>query len=772
MTMTARDLKPHLSHWGAYETSVDEDNNVTVHPFSEDPNPSPMLDNIPNSVRHPTRVTQPMIRAGWLENGPGATDRRGADEFIPVSWEKLNEVLSGELRRVYTDHGPEAVYGGSYGWASSGRFHHAQSQVHRFLNTLGGYVGSVETYSHAAGGALLKHVLCSVELIHLKGTHWTSIIENADLVVCFGGVPLKNVNVTSGGVFQHRVKGYLDMAAEAGLEFACISPLRDDLTDVVDTTWYPISPGSDVAFMMALAHTLIKEDLHDREFLDRYCVGFDRLERYILGQDDGQPKTPEWAEPITQIPADDIRKLARKMAGGRTFINTTWSLQRQEFGEQPPWMALALAAMLGQIGLPGGGYGFGYGSVSRVGEHNIADGIGLPVFRQGVNPVKRFIPVARISDMLLNPGQEFDFDGARYTYPDIKLVYWAGGNPFHHHQDIPRMRRAFGRPETIVVHDPFWTSFARHADIVIPSTISLERNDIGGSPNEPYLAAMHQAVEPHADARDDYDTFSDLATSLGFGDEFTEGRDESGWLRHLYERWREKAAKKGHHFPDFDGFWQEGYIQLPVERSTAVFSDFRDDPETNHLQTPSGRIELFSEKIDAFGYQDCPGHPVWRAPLEWLGDERAKTYPLMMVANNPKTRLHSQLDVGKYSQSSKVQGREPVRIHPDDAAARGISDGDVVRIFNDRGSALAGVVISDAVRPQVIQLSTGAWYDPLDPADPDSMCVHGNPNMLTRDIGSSSLGQGNVGQHALVDIERWEGVLPPVSVTGPPPIRR
>ncbi|TVR77589.1 MAG: molybdopterin oxidoreductase, partial [Sphaerobacteraceae bacterium] len=255
------------------------------------------------------------------------------------------------------------------------------------------------------------------------------------------------------------------------------------------------------------------------------------------------------------------------------------------------------------------------------------------------------------------------------------------------------------------------------------------------------------------------------------GDEFTEGRDEDGWLRHLYDRWRDKAAKKGHHFPEFDGFWQEGYIQLPVEKSHAVFSDFREDPEKHHLQTPSGKIEIFSEKIDAFGYEDCPGHPVWRAPLEWLGNERASTYPLMMVANNPKTRLHSQLDIGKYSQDSKINGREPVRIHPDDAAARGISDGDVVRIYNDRGSALAGVIVSDVVRPQVIQLSTGAWYDPLDRADHDSMCVHGNPNMLTLDVGSSSLGQGCVGQHALVEIERWDAELPPVKVLGPPPIR-
>jgi biotin/methionine sulfoxide reductase len=769
--MATRDVKSHLSHWGAFDAEVRDGDRVAIHPFEHDPEPSPLLDNIPDSVRHPTRVTQPMIRSGWLEQGPGPSDRRGAEPFVPVSWDRAIDLLASDLKRVYTDHGSDAVYGGSYGWASVGRFHHAQSQIHRFLNTLGGYVRSVDSYSIAAGTVILPHVIADVTTFQFNSTHWRTFAEHTDMFVCFGGLPVKNTAVSSGGVFRHRTNGFLKQMAERGTEFVYFSPLRDDMADQVDATWHPISPGSDVAVMLALAHTLITEGLHDREFLDRYCVGFDRLERYILGSDDGQPKSPEWAEPLSEISAGEIRSLARRMAGKRVFISTTWSLQRSEFGEQPPWMGVALAAILGQIGLPGGGYGFGYGSTHRVGEARLAPGLGLPVLRQGRNAVDAFIPVARFGDMMLNPGQEFDYNGGRYTYPDIKLVYWAGGNPFHHHQDIPKLRRALARAETVVTHDPFWTSMARHSDVVLPSTVTLERNDIGGSQNDAYLAAMQAAIPPYAQARNDYDRFSDLADALGAGDRFTEGRDEMGWLRHMYEEWRENARGLGYRLPDFDGFWAEGYIELPTDESHVLFADFRNDPGSAPLTTPSGKIELFSEKIGSFGYGDCVGHPAWFAPQEWLGGMRAEKFPLMMIANNPKTRLHSQLDVGEYSQQSKVQGREPIRMHPADAAVRGIEDGDVVRVFNDRGSLLAGVVVTEDVRPRVVQLSTGAWYDPLDPADPDSMCVHGNPNAVTLDSGTSKLAQGSVGQRVLVEIERWDGELPPVKVLQPPPMR-
>jgi biotin/methionine sulfoxide reductase len=770
--MTERLLRPHLSHWGAFDAEVREDGSVAVHPFERDPDPSPILGNIPDSLRHPTRIAQPMIRAGWLDNGPGPSQRRGAEPFVPVSWDTVTELLSGDLRRVYADHGAEAVFGGSYGWASAGRFHHAQSQVHRFLNMLGGYVRSVESYSHAAGTVILRRVIADSTVFHNTATHWSTLATHTDMFVCFGGFPMKNVAVSNGGVFRHRTRGFLEQAAERGAEFVLFSPLRDDVLESVNATWHPVSPGSDVAVMLALAHTLITEDRHDRAFLDRYCVGFDRLERYILGKSDGQPKTPKWAESISGVAADDIRALARSMSGKRVLITTTWSLQRNEFGEQPPWMALALAAMLGQIGLPGGGYGFGYGSTGRIGEGFLEDGVGLPTFGQGTNRVKSYIPVARFGDMMLNPGEPLDYNGERLTYPHIRLVYWAGGNPFHHHQHLPKLRRALARAETVVVHEPFWTSMARHADIVIPSTMTLERNDMGGSHNDKYLAAMHKAAEPFGQSRADYDSFSDLAHALGIGERFTRGRDEMEWLRHLYETWRERADANGFRFPDFDHFWSEGYVELPVDEGHVLFADFREDPNGAPLRTPSGKIELFSETIASFDYDDCHGHPTWFAPTEWLGGERARTFPLLMIANNPRTRLHSQLDVGAYSQGSKVQGREPIRLHPDDAAARGISDGDVVRVFNDRGCLLAGAVLSEDVRPRIVQISTGAWYDPLDPFDPDTMCVHGNANTITLDVGSSKLAQGSVGQHTLVDVERWHGPLPEIKVLSPPPIEQ
>ena len=201
-----------------------------------------------------------------------------------------------------------------------------------------------------------------------------------------------------------------------------------------------------------------------------------------------------------------------------------------------------------------------------------------------------------------------------------------------------------------------------------------------------------------------------------------------------------------------------------------LFDAFRADPDAHPLRTASGKIEIGSDTIAGFDYPDCAGHPTWMEPAEWLGDtsEAAARYPLTLIANNPATRLHSQLDPGATSQASKIHGREPVRINPADAAHAGISDGDIVRLFNDRGTCLAGAVISDAVRPGVVQLSTGAWYDPLDPADPNALCVHGNPNVLTRDAGTSRLAQGCAGQHSHVQLEPWTGPLPPIRAYDPP----
>ena len=761
-------VRSHSSHWGAYETTVENDTVTSVRPFAGDVDPSPILGNIASTVRHRSRVTQPMVRTGWLEHGPVPDSCRGSDKYVPVSWPELTDLLSRELRRVIDTYGNRSIYAGSYGWASAGRFHHAQSQVHRFLNVLGGYVSSVNSYSNGAGEVILDRVTGSMRsVLATRSTSWQQIVEHTDLLVAFGGVPLKNSAVSPGGQSFHGVSSHLRNGKERGTEYVLFSPLRDDLPDYVDATWNPLVPGTDVAVMLGLAHTLASEGLHDRAFLASHCHGYDRFERYLLGDDDGQPKDADWAEAISQIPSEEIRSLARKMVAGRTMINVSWSLQRADHGEQPVWMGLTLAAMLGQIGLPGGGFGFGYGSMGSIGEGQLP--FSVPSFSQGHNAVDDFIPVARVADMLLNPGRPFDYDGETLTYPEIKLVYWAGGNPFHHHQDLSRLRKAIAQAETVVVHDPFWTAMAKHADIVVPSTISLERDDLGASYSDPVMIAMKKAVEPFESSRNDFDTFSDLSEALGVHAAFTEGRGADEWIRHLYESWRSKVTPYAPDIPEFDVFWEDGYLDLPYsDQSTVAFSSFRADPIASPLRTPSGKIDIYSDSIASFDYDDCIAHPVWYEPKEWPGSVIASQFPLQLVANNPSTRLHSQLDPGTYSQASKIKGREPARMHPDDAASRGIAEGDVVKLFNERGSCLAGVRISRNVRPGVIQLSTGAWFDPLDPTDPNSMCVHGNPNVLTFDQGTSRLGQGCAGQLALVQVERFDGELPPILAYDPP----
>jgi biotin/methionine sulfoxide reductase len=746
-------LRPSTSHWGAFLAEVDQHGQLNVRPHPADPAPSPLLGNLTATLGHRSRVSAPAVRRGWLERGPGPDAARGRDEYVEVSWDKALDLVAGELERVRTEYGNQAIYGGSYGWASAGRFHHAQSQLHRLLNLIGGYTASRNTYSFGTSMVVLPHVVGDAHTVLHNGSTWPTIIANTELLVAFGGVPAKNLFVTPGGVTLHAMPGHLADLARSRVEVALVSPLRADLPSTVDSTWLPIRPATDTALMLGLAHTLYTEGLHDKNFLDKYCTGYDEFERYLSGGADGIAKDADWASGITEIPAADIVRLARKMAGSRTMITVTWSLQRIQYGEQPIWAGIALAAMLGQIGLPGGGFGHGYGSMGDVGS--TGPDVRAPYFPQGVNPVTEFIPVARIADMLLSPGQSYDYNGEVRRYPDIRAVYWAGGNPFHHHQDLNRLREAFTRPDTVIVHEPYWTATARHADIVLPTTTTVEREDLGSGRRDTHLIAMHRIAEPTGQARDDYDIHAGIAARMGVGIEFTEGRTARQWLEHLYATWRDDV-------PSFEDFWAAGELVLPQgETERTLFAGFRADPVRHPLRTPSGRIEITSATVAGFGYPDCPGHPAWLEPDEWLG--ATEGFPLHLIANQPSNRLHSQLDVGPASQAGKVAGREAIRIHPADAAARGIADGDVVRVFNDRGACLAGAVLSDELRERVVQLPTGAWFDPVEGHPTGPLCAHGNPNVLTADRPSSRLGQGCTGQHALVEIERFDGPLPPVT---------
>ncbi|NYE23647.1 molybdopterin-dependent oxidoreductase [Pigmentiphaga litoralis] len=749
---------PSLSHWGAFTAVVQDGRLVDCEPFERDSAPSAILSSMPGMVHSPLRVRRPAVRKGWLEQREGS-DRtaRGSDAFVEVSWDKALELVAGELGRVRGTYGDSAIFGGSYGWSSAGRLHHARTLTHRFLNSGGGCINQAGNYSWGAAQFLLPHVIGTYTPVTGRVTDWESVIAHTRLFIAFGGLALRNAQITSGGAGDHSTAAWVAKARAAGVDFVVISPTRGDVPDDLDARWIPIRPNTDTAMMLGMLHTLIDAGRHDRAFVRSHCVGFEPLADYVMGVTDGLPKDAAWAEGITGVPAETVRQLALDAAATRSLLTCTWSLQRAHHGEQPYWTCIALAAAIGQIGLPGGGFAFGHGSMNGVG--NPRPNAPGPEMGSGANPLGKSIPVSRLSDMLLYPGQPYEFNGRHDTYPDIQMIYWAGGNPFHHHQDLNKLVRGWQKPQTVVVHESWWTPTARRADIVLPATTTLERNDIGGSSRDRFVLAMHQALPPQGESRNDFDIYRELAAMAGHEAAFTEGRNEMDWLRHIFDGMAMGWARGGFAIPDFDTFWAQGFAELPPpERDFVLFDSFREDPVAHALKTPSGKIELYSERIAGFAYADCPPHPTWMPPAEWLGAEAADTWPLHLVTSQPADKLHSQMDAGALSVAAKVASRERVRINPADAAARGVSAGDVVRVFNDRGSCLAGAVIDDDVMPGVVVMSTGAWFDPQS----TSLERHGNPNVLTMDVGTSQLAQAPSALSALVEIEGWTGTAPPV----------
>ncbi len=773
--MPDKKIAPTSTHWGNFRIETQDKRITQVLPYDVDIEPSVIGQSLLDNSDPNVRIAQPMVRQGYLQNPTNLPDgKRGKDAFVPVTWSQALDLAAGRLQHYWDTLGPNSIYGGSYGWASAGRFHHAQSQIHRFLRLGGGYVSSINSYSAAAAEVIIKHVLGFPLLALLRESPTPQeVAEHSKTVILFGGAAIKNAQVNAGGLGAHSARAQLRVLREAGVRVVSISPLRDDMAEEVQAEWLPCRPGSDTAVMLGMAHTLYVEKRHDATFLDRYTVGFDRFVPYLTGDIDGQPKSAQWASELSGIPADTIVDLARAASNAPSLISVSWSLQRQVYGEQTWWMVTVLGAMLGFIGSPGAGLGYGYGCIHNMGF----GGRKIPNFRIGsfgeevgerMAAAHKFIPVARIADMLESPGAPFDYNGQRLTYPDVKLVYWAGGNPFHHHQDLNRLHKAWQAPQTVIVNESFWTATARHADIVFPVSTFLERSDIGGSAYDEYLTPMRAALPPYGDARTDFAIFSELAKRLGFGDDYSQNHSEMEWVERLYEETRNNAAECGVTLPDFDAFWQGEQIHFGDQLPSAEFmlEKFRRDPKAHPLKTPSGKIEIFSETVASFDYTDCGGHPQWYERSEWLGAPSPE-YPLHLVSNQPKHKLHSQFDHGRASLALKIGDREAVRMHPEDAQSRGLCDGNVVRIYNARGSCLAGLVVSEDLMPGVIELPTGAWFDPQT-VDGEELEVHGNPNALTPDIGTSRLAQGCSAHSCMVEVEKYLKPLPATSVFQPP----
>jgi len=294
-----------VSHWGIYEVDKDAAGQPRLRPYSRDTDPSPIgLHQLDASLMR-LRVRRPAVRRSWLRHGPGAApEQRGRDPFVEVPWDEALDLVAAEIARVRDRHGNTSIFGGSYGWSSAGRFHHAQSQVHRFLNACGGYVRHMDSYSLGAARVLLPHIVAPMEELQASHTSWDVLARHTQLFVTFGGVPAKNAQISAGGAGVHRVREGLRQMHAAGIRFVNVGPVGDNLDTSGPIEWLPVPPGTDAALMLALAWVLRDEGLHDTAFLASHCAGYEMFERHLLGLDDGTPKTPAWAEPIVETMQD------------------------------------------------------------------------------------------------------------------------------------------------------------------------------------------------------------------------------------------------------------------------------------------------------------------------------------------------------------------------------------------------------------------------------------------------------------------------------------
>jgi anaerobic dimethyl sulfoxide reductase subunit A len=606
---------------------------------------------LPGETYAPERLLTPLVRTG----------PRGSGQFRETSWDEALAITARKLEEIRTRFGPEAVLAMA-GFASTGALHATSTLLNRFLNCSGGCTRLTGYYSNGAAIFTLPYLL---------GEDWprsgfdAATMRHAGIIVLWGA----NVLETRMGA---ETPARLLEARRRGARIVVIGPRRSHTARKTGAWWIPCRPGADAALMLAVLHVLITEDLTERDFIEKHSAGFPLLERYVLGLDRGPACTPDWAEAICGTAAQEIVRFARAYAAAKpALLFPGFAIQRVFAGEEPYRLTTALQIATGNFGVRGGSTG----SMNQL--------LPLPkVGRLEVPPLasQASVPVVRWPDAII--------EGRAGGYPsDVRAIYNLGSNLLNQGADIRKGVAAFARLDFAVSHEFFMTPTARHCDVIFPAATALEKEDIGLPWAGNYLLYKPAVSAPLGRARSDYDALCELADRLGFGAAFSEGRTASQWID-LFIAQSE--------VPDPEAFRRTG-IYLAPEQERVGLAQFAADPERFPLGTPSGKVEIASPSYARdTGF---PAIPTWQAP------PRNGRFPLLMISPKSRHYTHSQ------SNLPPLRGRRPhaLTMNPLDAAARGISEGDAVRIRNDRGEGIATVRLSREVMSGVVSLPEGIW---------------------------------------------------------------
>ncbi len=749
-----------------------------------------------NRIFSPNRVLHPLKRVDWDPNGERNPQNRGKSGYVRISWDEALDLIVAEIKRIKETYGTEAILSQSDGHSETNVVHQPHGTHRRLLRLLGGYTlqcRNTDSWEGWYWGA--KHVW-GMEFLgqQVPATNiMYDIAKNSDYVLFWGCDP----ETTPWGFNGQMASRMCYWFTELGIKSIYICPDLNYGAAVHADKWIPIRPNTDAALQLAIAWVWINEDSYDKDYVATHVVGFDKFKEYVTGKEDGVPKTPQWASEITGIPSRIIKALARNWAKKRVSIahGNGGPMIRGPYASEVGRLEVVLLGMQG-LGKPGAN------QVKMLEWGLYCQSERSPMPRSSIMPnpfqadrgwsgpdrlqpmVRQIIPKDMIHDAILNPPISWygksvlsrdpvGFQFEKYTYPvegapEVHMLWQDTVSWITSWNDTNSYIKALRSPkiEFILSQNPWLENDAQFADIVLPTSTKFEVEDIGveiqsGQFNTVFIDG--KCVEPRGESRSGYEVTCLVAERLGILKEYTEGKTAEEWMKVGFE-----TSGAAEHI-SYEELQKKGYWVVPTDpqwdKYPAGLIGFHDEPDKHRLQTPSGKLEFYSQRLAENFPDDKERPPVphyvpyGESHQENILLPRAKKYPLLMVSNHPRWRVHSQHDDVTWLReipTCKVKGAdgylyEPLWIHPSDAEKRGIVHRDVVTVFNERGGVLGGAYVTERIMPGSVYMDHGARYDPIVPGELDR---GGAINTITPHNTTSKNATGMVASGFLVEVEK------------------
>lgn len=700
------------------------------------------------------RIPYPMKRVDWDPAGERNTQNRGKSKFVRISWDEATDLIASELERQFELYGPGSVLAQQDGHGETKIVHGPHGCQTKLLQLMGGATlqcRQADSWEGWYWGA--KHVWSEDPIGQgRQGNTFLDISRNTDLLLGWGCDQETTPWGWGGQVASNMTYWFSDL----GIQQVYICPDLNYAAAIHADKWIPVYPNTDLALQFAIAHVWITEDLYDKEYVETHTIGFDWLVYEVMGGEDGVEKTPKWAQEITGVPARTIKALARQWHKKATSIMhcNGGSYIRGPYSHEPARMEVCLLAMQG-LGAPGrnffkfiewGLFGVPESIVVPRSESSLVPFAGYNGAEGHLYGSNRFIPKTLIPEGILATepfswhavpaaGTPTETQFEKFTFPKyegdpyIHMIWtdtpcwstcWNGGNSFLNAITSESL-------ECVVAQHPWFENDCLFADIVLPINTKFEERDVNhdadwGGPNVLYVE--EQCIEPVGESKSDWEAVCAVAEKLGLLEEYTEGRSVDSCIRMTFE------GSGASDYATFDQFLEKEYVAAPFlegwEEEPPGFRLFHDDPERFPLRTPSGKLEIYSPRLAEYFPDDDERRPYphyieeGESHQESRRGRRAQRYPFLMVSNHPRWRVHAQFDdITWLREISKQTGEdgyayEPVWVNPRDAGDLGVKDGDVVRVFNERGWVLGGVRVTERIMPGCISQDHGSRLDPIE----------------------------------------------------------